>query len=484
MNRFLRHRLVLQLLFTSVAAFSVATLSIVLISQAISNAERVVLAETRTSLGAAISELRQQYQFRVASDNSWQNVPVQARDVSLRGISETVLRSYPGVEGGYYDAPEFLGYAFPTHDTGAAKLDVPVAEKGLIVAVAERSRREKRVLDEVIRGKTDLLVIRAAPGDGGGVAVWAMKRLPGRGAPGAGRREFLRMVLVAAALISIAGALATGLSLARGVAEIKDGLALLEKNFDFLLPERSDELGGISKSINKMADSRRKLESDLIREDRLRALGRLTAGLAHEIRNPLNSIRLTVQLLEHKLKSNSIQHEDLRVVRAEVDRLNSLLNELLDLQRVRQPKRETQSMLPVLEHCVRLVERQAEMHNASVRLQVQSSELLASFDAQQLTQIVMNLLLNALEASPHGGNIYLRASRENGVARVEVQDEGPGLDPEQKDHLFEPFFTTKASGTGLGLAVSRELVRSQGGDLFYLQRESGACFAIELPTTN
>jgi signal transduction histidine kinase len=478
-NRLLRNRLILQLLFTFVAALSVATLSVVLITEAVGSAERVVLGEANKAITTAIAELKQQYRYRVSSDSSWQSLPEQARDVSLRAITQTVLRSYPGVEGGFYAGPDFLGYAFPTHDTGAAKIDVPSAERNLIVALAQQSRKANRFSTQVIRGKSDLLVLGAEPS--GEAVVWAMKRLVGRGAPGSGVRELLLSILVLAALVSIAGTLATGLSLARGVAQIQKGLARLEEDFEFRLPPRTDELGRISRSINQMASVRRKLESELRQEDRLRAAGRLAAGLAHEIRNPLNSISLTVQLLERRLETNSIRREDLRTVRTEVDRLSVLLNDLLDLQRSRQPRPEVQSVLPVIEHCINLVERQAEMQGGAIRLENAAEEMRAFFDSQQLTQTVVNLLLNALEASPAAGTIYVRALHEDGIARIEVEDEGPGLNAEQQEHLFEPFFTTKPGGTGLGLAVSRELMRSQGGDLVYAARQTGARFVVELP---
>lgn len=359
------------------------------------------------------------------------------------------------------------------------KTDVPSAEKSLIVSLTQQSVTAHRMTEKVVRGKTDLLVLGAVPSQDGTV-VWGMKRLAGGAAPGAGRRERLLSVLVIAALISTAGTLATGLSLAQGVAQIKPGLATLEQDFEFRLPERLDELGGISRSINRMAMVRRKLEDELRREDRLRAVGRLAAGLAHEIRNPLNSIRLTVQLLERRLASNSIRSEDLKTVRNEVDRLSTLVNDLLDLQRSRQPRPEVQPVVPVLARCISLLERQAEMQNTRVCFEPPEEEIRALFDSQQLTQIVVNLLLNALEASPAGGAVHVRAFEEDGTARVEVQDEGPGLNGEQQEHLCEPFYTTKPSGTGLGLAVSRELIRSQGGNIFFAPSQAGACFVVEL----
>lgn len=481
MNRFLRNRLVLQLLFTFVAALLVTTLSVELVTEAIGSAESVVVGEAGKVLSTATSELKQQYHYRANSDSFWHTLPEGARDISLRGITQTVLRSYPGVEGGFYsDSAGFLGYAYPTHDTGNAKIDVPTAERDMIVSVAEESIQRGGRAQRVIRGRTDLLIIASISGSDK-VATWAMKRIVGRGAPGMRVRDVLLAVLVLAALVSIVGSLMTGLSLARGVTQIKAGLARLENNFDFRLPERTDELGSISHSINQMASVRTRLEAELRREERLRALGRLAAGLAHEIRNPLNSIRLTVQLLEHRLHTGSIRAEDLRTVRTEVDRLGTLLNDLLDLQRTRQPRPELQPVRPVVEHCLTLVKRQAEMQNTAFVFEDAGVEHRAFFDSQQLSQTIVNLLLNALEASPERGAVRVRLFAQNGTVHVEVKDEGAGLGPEQTEHLFEPFYTTKPSGTGLGLAVSRELMRSQGGDLRYNDADRGACFVVDLP---
>jgi len=481
MNRLLENRLVLQLLLTSAAALSLSAISVILITDAVRNAERVVLGEANRTIASAVVELKEQYRYRTSSDSSWQSLPAHARDISLRGITQTVLRSYPGIEGGFYSGSDFLGYAFPTHDTGSSKTDVPSAERDLIVLLTKRSVQTNALTEQVIRGKADLLVLGAVPTSERGPIVWTMKRLAGRATPDAWRRELLLSILAAAALASIAGSLATGLSLARGVAQIKSGLSQMERNFECRLPQRSDELGVISRSVNQMARVRGELELELRREDRLRALGRLAAGLAHEIRNPLNSISLTVQLLERRLDTNTIRREDLRTVRSEVERLSVLLNDLLDLQRSRQPRPELQPILPVLKHCVSLVEQQARMQNVTVQLEEASEDITGFFDSQELTQTIVNLLLNALEASPDGGLVHVRVLLRDGLAQVQVDDDGSGLGMEQQEHLFEPFYTTKPAGTGLGLAVSRELMRSQGGDLLYVASETGARFVVQLP---
>ena len=140
MRSLFKRRLQLQLLFILLAAVLVASLSVLLISDAVESAEGVVLADAGRTLTAAVSELDQQYQDRVTADSVWQTLPVPAKDTSLRGVSQAVLRSYPGVEGGYYDGAHFLGYSYPTHDTGGNKTDVPAAELDDILATISQSR--------------------------------------------------------------------------------------------------------------------------------------------------------------------------------------------------------------------------------------------------------------------------------------------------------------------------------------------------------
>jgi signal transduction histidine kinase len=482
MRSLFKRRLQLQLLFILLAAVLVASLSVLLISDAIESAEGVVLSDAARTLTAAVSELDQQYQDRVAADSAWLALPVPAQDTSLRGVSQAVLRSYPGVEGGYYDGAHFLGYSYPTHDTGGNKTDVPTAELNDILAAISQSHASGTA-QRTLRGQHDIVVIEAKSKGRNTFASWTMKRLAGRSDPGSHRREILLSALVLAALISIAGTLATGILLQRGIGQIKAGLSALESDFSYRLPGRNDELGEISHSINRMAEVRQKLETDLRREDRLRAVGRLVAAIAHEIRNPLNSIRLSIQYLERRLGGNGVRAEDLRPVIEEVDRLSALLTNLLTFQKTRQPELRDQPVAPVVQRCVNLVQPQADARNIEIRAEEGAPGLEAQFDAEQLTQMLMNLLLNAIEAAGQNGTIDVRVEQRGAMAHIEVHDSGPGLTQEQREHLFEAFYTTKANGTGLGLAVSRELAAGMGGSLHYRNDRPGATFEIELSGT-
>lgn len=385
----------------------------------------------------------------------------------------------PGVEGGYYDGAHFLGYSFPTHDAGLRKTDVPTAELDDILAAIEQSR-SAGTAQRILRGRHDIVVIEAKTDLRRGLVGWTMKRLTGGRDAGGHRREILLSALVLAALVCIAGTLATGVLLERGIDQIKSGLAALESDFSHRLPQRKDELGEISNSINRMADARQKLEADLRREDRMRAVGRLVAGMAHEIRNPLNSIRLAVEYVERRLGKNDVRAADLHSVLEEVDRLSSLLSNLLTFQKTRRPDLRDQFVAPVLEKCVSLIQPQATARNVKIRAKTGMADLETRFDREHLTQMLMNLLLNAIEAAGQGGSIDVRLEQDKELARIQVQDSGPGLTEEQKEHLFEAFYSTKAGGTGLGLAVSRELAEGMGASLRYRSDGPGATFEIEL----
>jgi signal transduction histidine kinase len=281
-------------------------------------------------------------------------------------------------------------------------------------------------------------------------------------------------------LLSVGGTLRTALVLRRGVSEIQDGLAGLEKNFEQTLPERNGELGEIAKSVNRMASVRRKLEDELRREDRLRAVGRTVAGFAHQIRNPLNGIRLSMQVLEKRLKSGIVQSQDLSLVMGEVDRMDALLTDLLAFRERKNQEISTLDVVPVVERCVELVRPARGGTKIRVETPEKTGSLFARADTQRLTQAILNLLLNAVEAAGKDGDVVVHVRQNGEKVDVEVADSGDALTTEQQQRIFEAFYTTKANGTGLGLAVSRQLVVEMGGDLRYQTEPEPKSFVISL----
>jgi signal transduction histidine kinase len=233
-------------------------------------------------------------------------------------------------------------------------------------------------------------------------------------------------------------------------------------------------------AVNEMAESRQKLEADLRREDRLRVMGRVVAGIAHEIRNPLNSIRLTLEVLKRRLRKHDLGDDEVRLVTAETERLDKLLNSLLVFGADEPGKIYRQPILPVLERTMALVKPQIEDRGIDAEVKA-SPELEARVNGDHLQQAMMNLLLNAIDAAGPGGHIRVCIQQNNGHVEIDVEDSGPGLTREQQDRLFEAFYTTKGSGTGLGLAITRTLLEKMGATIRYVASGAGARFRIDLP---
>jgi signal transduction histidine kinase len=493
MSNLFQKRFQLQLLFALVAAVSVAALTVELVVNAIRHAEGFVLSDTKRTLTHAIQELDHEYSLRkhrdtvradtTFLDTPWADLPLAARDLTLRAISQTVLASYPGVEGGFWLPSQFAGYSYPTHDGGSPKIDVPAAERSAIEGVIRRAQQHGRA-EGVLRGKHDLIVISAVFETGEGVASWAMKRLPGQAEPAQRTESILLAALVAAALLGAAGVLATGVGLNRGIAQITSGLTTLQRNFQPALPVRRDELGRISAAINEMAQTRSRLEAEVRREDRARTVGRMIGRIAHEMRNPLNSIRLALQMLAQRQQENRLHSDDFRMVIEEVDRMNRLLSDLLAFQQPRPPKIAPCAIGPVLKECTQLVTPQALKQGVALVMTGDPKQT-ALFDEEYFRQIIANLILNAVEVSQSGERVDVCSTAFNGTVSIEVSDQGPGLSPDQQEHLFEPFYTTKTTGHGLGLAISRELAQSMGGTLsFRPEPARGATFVLQLRSTH
>jgi signal transduction histidine kinase len=229
-----------------------------------------------------------------------------------------------------------------------------------------------------------------------------------------------------------------------------------------------------------MAERRAQLEAHLRRQDRLAALGKVVAGVAHEIRNPLNSIRLSLELLQRRVNKGTATGEEVTGAMEEVDRLDHILARLLAFGRPDFEDRRAQDVRPILERAARMVQQQAQAKG--VRLIADGGDISADIDAGEVEQVLINLLLNAIDASPPGAEVRIDTALARNSVRIAVHDEGPGVEQAARDHIFDPYFTTKQSGNGLGLAVSREVAARHGGSLELLpQNGHGSTFVLELP---
>ncbi|MCM2332935.1 MAG: ATP-binding protein [Anaeromyxobacteraceae bacterium] len=269
-------------------------------------------------------------------------------------------------------------------------------------------------------------------------------------------------------------------SVARPVAKLSEGAARwaegrLDARVDI---DTSDEFGALARQFNAMARSVKEHQARLVQTEKLAGIGRLAAGVAHEINNPLAVILGYVRLLRRR--SEGPLADDLGVVEEEAVRAQEIVEGLLDLSR---PLASDPEPVDLASLCGEIVSRLGETGRLDgVSVEVEGAGRVEGHP-QKLRQVLLNLVRNAAEAAGGGGKVAIRlASLGPGGAQVVVEDSGPGLTVEARDKIFEPFFTTKPTGTGLGLAVSLGIVQAHGGTLEVDSPPgAGATFTIRLP---
>ena len=225
---------------------------------------------------------------------------------------------------------------------------------------------------------------------------------------------------------------------------------------------------------------KRKLEELLRRSDRLSYLGMFTTGIAHELRNPLASIKGYAQLLLGKELSPA-EEKYAQIIVRETDRLDSLLSQLLTFARPSSPQMSTKDMHEILKPMVEMLEEKAREQKVTIRQHLEfTSPVLV--DEQKIQQVFWNILLNGLQAMPQGGELEVTLKETSGEVVTSIRDSGPGIPMDQQTQVFDPFFTTKERGSGLGLAISLRIVETLGGRIdFESESGRGTTFWIRLP---
>ncbi|HEX5481313.1 MAG TPA: ATP-binding protein [Terriglobia bacterium] len=218
------------------------------------------------------------------------------------------------------------------------------------------------------------------------------------------------------------------------------------------------------------------------RADRLSALGQLSAGLAHEIRNPLASIEGAVTVLQRESPSEERRLEFLDIIRKESQRLNGLLTRFLKFARPSDPDFHVIEIADLLDSVISLARHVDGKGVLELKREIHPPAKMVECDPEQMKQVLLNLVMNALQAMPWGGTIILAARQDNGRIVIDVEDEGTGITPDAVDRIFDPFFTTKDTGIGLGLSVAHQIVAQHGGNLTIPRNSvSGSTFRVSLP---
>ncbi len=262
-------------------------------------------------------------------------------------------------------------------------------------------------------------------------------------------------------------------------------------DFTRLKPARRyrDEFSELVRAINRMLHELGHREEAMVQSHKLRAVGTLTAGVAHELNNPLNNITLTAGLLEEDYDSLSDpeRREMARDLVGQAERAQRIVRNLLDFAREGEKKTERLDIGKILDETIELAGNQVRIAGVKIAKDVPDNLPEIHCDRQKLSQVFLNLFLNAVDAMPDGGTITLSAERADvpGLLAVHVADTGKGIAEHVMPLIFDPFFTTKSTGkgTGLGLSVSLGLVRSYGGDIQVTSRVgTGTTFTVFLPT--
>ncbi|MFO0675393.1 MAG: HAMP domain-containing sensor histidine kinase [Polyangiaceae bacterium] len=373
--------------------------------------------------------------------------------------------------------------------TDVAVGDLPPEWGWVVRDVVQASRESKSLASREWPIATGTLVIAAKP-----LVVTGADDAPTRTAwsaflvkplPSLRKWQIIVSLLVMATVLLVATTLYSIVTMNRSASALRASLEALATNLRAPIPKPAvQELGGIADGIRELAESlavAREKEERMVRElahnERLAALGRVAAGVAHEVRNPLASIKLRLDLAATSTRLPREADEAVTHASAEIDRLDRLVADLLVVAgRATGPKRST-DIADLLRSRVDVLLPWASVRGVTLGT---SGEARASVDADSISRAVDNLVRNAVEASPAGGRVDVRVVRTPSGIAVRIEDSGPGVPEARVPELFEPFFTTKPSGTGLGLALSRSIARAHGGDVSYVREGERTRFELTL----
>ena len=280
---------------------------------------------------------------------------------------------------------------------------------------------------------------------------------------------------------------------AAGHLEVVVGPITFTANTD--LHEMESTLRLIAQRTGVIVERLRETEREVLRAEQLAAVGQMAAGMAHELRNPLTSMKILVQAaLAGERPGDGLAEpagrglagRDLIVLEEEITRLERLVQSFLQYAQPPQLEKRLQDVKRIVEETVRLVAQRAALCMTRIEMALPAHEVVAAADAVQLRQVLLNLLLNALDATGASGTIWVHLRRETcGAIRLSVSDTGCGLPAALGNRIFSPFVTTKETGLGLGLSISKRIIEAHGGEISGTDRtEGGAAFTIVLPNTS
>jgi two-component system NtrC family sensor kinase len=251
-----------------------------------------------------------------------------------------------------------------------------------------------------------------------------------------------------------------------------DEIGFLAKNFSRMVSElvgAHQELRDWGETLERKVEKRtaelKAMQAHLIQSEKLASVGKLAAGVAHEINNPLTCVLTNSSLILEDLPTDDPRREDLQTIVTETLRCRKIVKGLLDFARQTKPQKQVLSLNRTAEDVLMLVRNQASFHNITIQTELDPALPPVFADADQMRQVVLNIVLNAADAMTQGGSLHVRSHCNSKHVELNISDTGPGVPEEIQDRLFEPFFTTKKTGTGLGLSIAYGIIERHHGSL-------------------
>ena len=311
----------------------------------------------------------------------------------------------------------------------------------------------------------------------------------------AGPERHMVLIVAAAGALVIFGVLAMVLNillrhpmieLEEKIQRVRDGDLSATVNF----ASRTDDIGDLGRNFNAMVEQLRSsryeiqelYRTQMSRAEHFATLGELAAGLAHEIRNPLAGIAGVIEIVGRDLPANSPARDVLQDVREEVMRINRIMNDLMETARPRPPEFRPADLNVTVEHAVTFARQQAAAKAVKIEFHKDDALPPVEHDTAQINQVLLNLLLNAVQAIDGRGEVMVDVIGRDGAAVITIRDSGKGISADDLPHIFRPFYTTKGHGTGLGLSLAKRIVEDHGGRIeVESERGEGSTFTITLP---
>jgi signal transduction histidine kinase len=479
----------MRLILLSVFALLAAVAAVLVAARLVQTTKTFVLFQAETDAKSAARELARSledspngFEENNLSDalfkkGSKTDLPPHVREIlrrysdSFERLSAIALHRFKETSGGFYDLRNKRIFGF----VGDADLPPEAMENALDAG-------QSSVDLTFGANKRFLLAIELTDNES---AAFAVRRVPDLAASDAA-------AFVALGVLGLAVCAAIGLAfvavrdLRSDTRRIKRELTILEQNLGAkLTAPQTPELRAVVFAVNELSANLRRnlkrqaqLENELRQNEKLSALGRIAAGVAHEIRNPLAAIKLKIQIAERRPLDAKLA-DAFRVVREEIERLDKIVERLLVFSKAQTLERADFDLAALLRSRAVFFADLARRQNVAVNGENLDQPIFVNADKRRLTEVFDNLIQNALNAMPTGGKLTLTVARSENFIRVRVADNGAGISEPEK--IFEPFFTTRPNGTGLGLAIAREIVAAHKGKINFETSDAETVFVVEIP---